>query len=615
MGRHSLPDPSAPESTGAHPGAFPRSFGPEPARGSRTRTVVIATAVVLAIAAGSAVALRSDLLPFGKPCDGESVRLRVFASPDIAPAIDKVATRARRNETRTDGKCLDVRVTSRASYEVADSLGQRPAKPGFQVWIPDSSLWVDRVGTESGTRLTAVAAIASSPIALGAVPSAAESLGWPHKTYSWSELTRAASTDDRLRLGVADPARSATGLLALARINASNAKAAKDANDSTDPEGDSDTRTAAAAKLLYERVADGDSQVLATLPRDGSGAEQGNPRRNQALLLSEQAAHAHNTGPDNGPDLDLFYPKDGTARLDYPYTLVDGDALNVDQTRAANRFMTLLGGSAGRRELREQGFRGGNGKAGAELTRAAGGRDPQPYTADPADPPSAKELQALLGMWTITVQSARIATVVDASASMGSAVPGSGGQSRMELAKNSLLQALATFTPEDEIGLWKFATALDGGKDYVELSPTSRLGDPGEHGGTHREDLAAAFSSLAPVPNGATGLYDTTLAAYEKACETYASGKFNSLVIVTDGANDDSSSMELEALVRKLKKLSDPKRPVPLIAIAIGPEADKSALDRIVAPTGGSAHRVNDPSQIHQVILKAIMTAGMKGPH
>ncbi|MEV0373567.1 substrate-binding and VWA domain-containing protein [Streptomyces sp. NPDC050636] len=599
MGRHSLPDGSGPENTGARPR-------------TPTRTLLISTAVVLAVAAGSVVALRTDLIRFGGPCDGMSVRLDVAVSPDIAPAVRAVADKARAERTRSDGRCLDVKVTARAAYEVADTLG-RPVEPGFQVWIPDSSLWVDRVGKEGGTQLTTTDTIASSPIVLGAVPETAKALGWPEKTYTWSELTRTATTDDELRLGAADPARSATGLLALSRINASHSKEAK--NDGNSKDGaDADTRTAATAKLLYQRAADGDGQLLATLPRDDSGAERGNPRRNQALLLSEQAAHAHNTGEDGGPDLDLFYPQDGTAQLDYPYTLVDDRSLNADQTRAASRFMTLLADAEGQRALRERGFRAGNGEADGKVTRAAGGRVPQPYSADLADPPSAKELQALLGMWTITVQSARIATVVDASASMANPVPGRNGQSRMDLAKNSLLQALATFTPEDEIGLWKFATFLDGDKDYRELSPTGRLGDRGKDDGTHRDELAAAFSSLAPVPNGSTGLYDTTLAAYEQARKSYASGKFNSLVIVTDGANNDSSSIGLDALVGKLKKLSDAARPVPVIAIAIGPDADKSALDRIVTPTGGSAHRVNDPSQIHQVILKAIMEAGSNGP-
>ncbi|MFJ4526730.1 MULTISPECIES: substrate-binding and VWA domain-containing protein [Streptomyces] len=594
MGRHSLPDAPAPARTGAR-------------RGARPRALVLATGLVLTVAAGTVVALDSGLLPFGGPCDGEATRLDVAASPDIAPAIEAVAKSAREGATRTDGRCLDVKVTARAAHEIADAFGQRPVDPEFQVWIPDSSLWVDRVEAERGTPLTAAGTLASSPIALGAVPRAAKSLGWPAKTYTWTELTRATASGDALRLGVADPSHSATGLLSLARISAAHAKEAPDRVTA-------DTRTAATARLLNQRVADGDGQAMATLPRDGSGKEQDNPRRNQALLLSEQAAFAHNTRADGGPDLDLIYPEGGTARLDYPYTLVDNSETGPEQSRAANRFMTLLSEPAGQRALRRHGFRAANGEADPKVVTTAGGRDPQPYSAAPAEPPAVKELQALMGMWTITVQSARLSTVVDASTSMGAPVPGHSGRSRMDLAKNSLLQALTTFTSDDEIGLWKFATTLDGDKDYVELSPTERLGGRDEDGSSHREALADAFRALAPQPQGATGLYDTTLAAYEEARSAYASGKFNALVIVTDGTNDDAHGIGLDALVGKLEKLSDPKRPVPLIALAIGPQADTSALDRIVKPTGGSTHLVSDPSQIHQVMLKAIMAAGSNGP-
>ncbi|MFE7543684.1 substrate-binding domain-containing protein [Streptomyces platensis] len=594
MGRHSLPDGSAPARTGAR-------------RGARPRALVLATGLVLTVAAGTVVALDSGLLPFGGPCGGEVTRLDVAASPDIAPAVEAVAKSAREEAARTDGRCLDVRVTSRSAHEIADAFGQRPVDPEFQVWIPDSSLLVDRVGAERGTPLATAGIIASSPVALGAVPRAAKSLGWPEKTYTWTELTRATAAGDALHLGVADPSRSATGLLSLARISAANTKQAPDRVTA-------DTRTAATARLLNQRAADGDGQAMATLPRDASGAEQSNPRRNQALLLSEQAAFAHNTRADGGPDLDLLYPEGGTARLDYPYTLVDNSETDPERSRAANRFLTLLSEPAGQRTLRRLGFRAPTGEAEPKVVKVAGGRAPQPYSAAPAEPPTAKELQALMGMWTITVQSARLSTVVDASASMGAPVPGHNGRSRMDLAKNSLLQALTTFTSEDEIGLWKFATSLDGDKDYVELSPTERLGGRDKDGSTHREALADAFGALAPEPQGATGLYDTTLAAYEKARSTYASGKFNALVILTDGANDDAHGIGLDALVGELKKLSDPKRPVPLIALAIGPEADTSALNRIVAPTGGSTHRVSDPSQIHQVMLQAIMAAGSNVP-
>ncbi len=215
-------------------------------------------------------------------------------------------------------------------------------------------------------------------------------------------------------------------------------------------------------------------------------------------------------------------------------------------------------------------------------------------------------------MWTITVQSARLTTVVDASGSMATLVPGR-GQSRMDVTKESLIQALDQFTPNDEIGLWEFATTLDGEKDYRRLMPTRRLGDPAAGGGTHRQKLTAAFAGLQPVPGGATGLYDTVLASYQEASSTYVKGKFNALVVLTDGSNQDEDGISRSALVARLKELVDPERPVPVIAIAVGPEADRDEVAEIARVTGGDGYEVSDPAEIQGVILQAIMTAGQNG--
>jgi len=207
------------------------------------------------------------------------------------------------------------------------------------------------------------------------------------------------------------------------------------------------------------------------------------------------------------------------------------------------------------------------------------------------------------------VQNARLITVVDVSFSMAQTVPGSGGQSRMDVTKASLLQALSQFTENDEIGLYEFAAGLDGSRDYKELVPAGRLGDSTAKGVTQRSRLTSAFGSLKPVPDGATGLYDSALAIYQNALRTYEANEFNAVVILTDGANQDPGSISLGALTSRLKKLADPRRPVPLIAIAIGPDADKAACDRIASATGGAAYRVNDPTEIHTVLLKAVVAA------
>ncbi|WP_447036156.1 substrate-binding and VWA domain-containing protein [Streptomyces sp. DSM 118878] len=600
MGRHSLPDEHGKDAR-------------TPRRGVRGRTVAVTTALVLVVAGGTAVAVRSDLLSFPGSCGDDTVRLDVVAAPDVTPALRAAADSVRKREITSDGHCLDVRVTARDSYEVADDLRSGKGAAGYEVWVPDSELWVQRVGL--GTRPTKIAAggnVATSPVGIGMVPSAAETLGWPDKTYTWPELTASTMKGDKVRLGAADPARSATGLLALAKIGASAQKQGgkqdgkKGGGKKGDPEGD--TRAAALAKALSERTTDTDGQLLDTLARDGSGAEKGNPRRNQALIVSEQAAFTHNASAGEENNLDLFYPEDGSPRLDYPYTLVEDGRMSTDTSRAALRFMALFSEKEGRDILADHGFRTDPDQPSDELVTAAGGRTPQPYSGVAVEPPSDEQVQETLGMWTITVQSARLSTVVDASESMRQLVPGR-GQSRMEVTKSSLLQALAGFTDEDEIGLWEFATALDGVRDYRELEPTERLGDR-RGNATHRDRLSKAFSELQPVPGGATGLYDTTLAAYKKARGTYADGMFNALVILTDGANQDPGSISRGSLIAQLEELTDPEEPVPVIAIAVGPDADKEEVQQIAAATGGSGHQVDDPAQIHAVILKAIVEAG-----
>ncbi|MFE2568046.1 substrate-binding and VWA domain-containing protein [Streptomyces mirabilis] len=584
MGRHSLPDAYGAGAADPRPRA-------------RRRTVAIATVLVLTVAAGTAVAVRGGLLSFGSSCRDNAVPLKIAASPDMAPALRAVAAHARDHNVTSDGHCIAVTVTARESYKVADAL-RSGDKSDVQAWVPDSALWVNRLSGESNaTRVTAAGSVASSPVGVAMVPSAAKSLGWPEKTYTWTELAGAALRDDRLRLGAADPVRSAAGLLALTRLNTAAA---------TIKGGD--TQAAAMAKTLSQRTSDSDSQALDTLPRDSSGTELGNPQRNQALILSEQSAFAYNSSAGGGARLDLFYPKDGSPRLDYPFTLVDESRLNTDTSRAALRFLTLLGESDGQRILERYGFRTDDEKVSPALVTKAGGRAPQPFARAALEPTPAKAVDEALGTWTITVQSARITTVVDASASMAQPVPGT-GQSRMDVTRASLLQALATFTSQDEVGLWKFSTRLDGNRDYRVLVPTERLGDR-KGNGTQRDRLSAAFSSLSPVPNGATGLYDTTLAAYKAATSSYVKGKFNALVLLTDGVNQDPGSISRSALVTQLQKLTDPQRPVPLIAIAVGPDADKAEVQEIAKATGGSGQQVNDPTQIHSVILRAIVAAG-----
>ncbi|MDQ1012039.1 hypothetical protein QFZ82_006524 [Streptomyces sp. V4I23] len=593
MGRHSLPDAEVTEGGRSRPRV-------------RRRTTVIATALVLGVAAGAGAAVQSGLLSFAGSCQDSAVRIDLAASPDIAPAVEEIAERAREEGVRSDGQCMDVHVVSRENHEVADLLTTGSNSPDYEVWLPDSEVWAERVrSTGDGVPLTPAGNVARTPVTLATVPSAGAQLGWPRRTYTWAELTAAATATDDVRLGSADPARSATGLLALTSVSRSAQR--------TDP--DADTGVAATAKLLSQRLSDTDTEAASTLARADAGEAAGDPARNQAVFLTEQAAFAYNASAGEGvPDLRLFYPEDGSPMLDYPYELVDETDLSTDESRAATRFMALLDEPRSRTALARQGFRVPDKPVDARLVRAAGGRAPQPFAAEgaAADPLPADAIQQTLGMWTITVQSARLTTVVDVSGSMQTPVPGRGAQTRLDVTREALQKALDQFTPEDEIGLWEFATGLDGPNDYREVVPTDPLGPAGRPG-TQRARLSKAFDGLAAVPNGATGLYDTTLAVYKKAQDTYVKDKFNALVVLTDGSNQDRFSITRSNLISELNQLSNPNTPVPVIAIAIGPEADLQEVDEIARATGGVGYEVSDPAEITSVILKAIMAVGQKG--
>ncbi|WP_333756363.1 substrate-binding and VWA domain-containing protein [Streptomyces sp. IBSBF 3352] len=583
MGRHSLPD-----QYGAGSG--------DPGRRAFRRRLALVTAVALTVAGGTAAAVGEGLLTFGTSCQDDAVRLTLAASPEVAPALKTAAERARRAGLTSDGRCVAVTVTAREPHRIAEALSA-DEDPGAEVWVPDSQAWVQRLTADGGTaEVSTIGNVAASPVGVAMVPAAAKKLGWPRRTYTWTELAGETLGDGPVRLGAGDPARSAAGLLALTRVSA-----AADAREG------GDTRAAALMKALSERVTEGDGQILESLPRDASDSESANSRRNQAVVLSEQAAFTYNAATEDARDLDFFYPQDGAPRLDYPYALLDQTGLTTDESRAAIRFMSYLDDPEQQRLLERYGFRTSDEKVPDGLVARAGGSAPQPYAAPVDRPVTAVALQEALGVWEITVRSARITMVVDASASMEERVPGT-ERSRMDVTRASLRRALNTFTAEDEIGLWDFSTVLDGTKDYRVRVPAGRLGDS-EGDVTQRDRLAAAVDRLKPVPDGATGLYDTTLAAYEAARSSYAKGRFNAVVVLTDGVNEDPGSISRSGLLSRLGKLADSKRPLPLIMIAVGPDADREEADRIAKATGGSGHEVTDPAQMETAILKAIVKA------
>jgi hypothetical protein len=118
------------------------------------------------------------------------------------------------------------------------------------------------------------------------------------------------------------------------------------------------------------------------------------------------------------------------------------------------------------------------------------------------------------------------------------------------------------------------------------------------------EQLDSIPDRLTP---GGTGLYDTTLAAVRAARENYDPTAVNSVLMLTDGTNeDDGAGLELAALLDTLRSEANPERPIKVIGVALGPDADLEALQQIAEATAGSAYSAVDPADLRTVLFDAL---------
>jgi len=78
------------------------------------------------------------------------------------------------------------------------------------------------------------------------------------------------------------------------------------------------------------------------------------------------------------------------------------------------------------------------------------------------------------------------------------------------------------------------------------------------------------------------------------------------VLIVTDGTDDDDQSVGLPGLLDTLRAEADPQRPVKVIGVALGPDADVDVLRQIADATGGAAYSAEDPRDLQTVLFDAL---------
>jgi hypothetical protein len=289
---------------------------------------------------------------------------------------------------------------------------------------------------------------------------------------------------------------------------------------------------------------------------------------------------------DGRADLRDLTPAVGAPVLDFPL-MVAADA--APGSRALARALAEhLEGEVGRSLISDEGLRAPRGDGDASLR-----------------PPAAKAIAQAVFSWSqLSVPSAMLA-VVDASGSMDA---DAGNGSRMDLLADAARIGLGFLPDHARVGLWIFSIDKGGpGKDWRELEPIRRLDDL-RFGRTQRYALRERADEMSSLTDGGTGLYDTALAAYREALKNYRPQYSNSVVLMTDGRNEDPGSISIDQLLQQLEQLKDPDRPVRMVGIAISGDADLAALRRMARVTGGEAYLAAQPEDVLGVFAQAVLS-------
>jgi hypothetical protein len=244
--------------------------------------------------------------------------------------------------------------------------------------------------------------------------------------------------------------------------------------------------------------------------------------------------------------------------------------------------------------------------ADAGLRPAGGSRTPDPKgvgSVAALKPASSEAVQRTLKDWSLQAIPFRSLVVMDVSGSMNF---DAGGQTRMQLTQQAAIAGSKLFPNTAALGMWAFSIELGGGsQDYVELDPIRKM-DQVVGGATQRDRLVADIAGLDKRTGGATGLYDTTLAAYRTVKANYDARAVNSVILFTDGANEDPDSLSLEELLEALSRERDPAKPVVIVSIGVTKDADAETLRKISEATGGSSYVARNPEDIPSVFVDAL---------
>jgi Ca-activated chloride channel family protein len=546
-----------------------------------------------------------------KGCSGQ-IKLTVAAATEIAPAVDQAAQQWVSNGANVRGTCVAVNVTginsatmaaaiAREHKVVLTGVGDAPASvTPPDVWIADSSTWLQRLRQEaSGFQPTDGTPVAQSPIVVGMPATIAQrQLHWPDQKLGWKDLLTAMTTSTDLRAGIADPTRDASGLAGLLALSAVAGPTVQGQKAAVGALRALATNSSALRDDLMQKF-----PHSATLNDIASGLS--------AAPMSEEDVVNYNSQKPAVP-LAALYLTPAPPPLDYPFAVMP--EVDLQRSAAATGLRGVLQKTSFKNSLGAAGLRASDGTFGSGFTAPVGAPSASPPAISPnaasgggtaaAGPVDGGAISAVIGKWAAITVPGRVLAVFDVSGSMSTKVATAGGADRAAVTRGAATQGLALFDDKWAVGVWLFSTNLVGKRPWQQIVKISPLSSA-------RESLQASVSKIVPKSGdqAGTGLYDTALAAYKEVKSSWQPGRINSVILFTDGQNQNKGGILLPQLLSELTKLKDPTKPVRMVIIGIGNQVDPKELQAITnATSSGGVFIAKDPAKISDIFLQAIAT-------
>ncbi|GAA6524368.1 substrate-binding domain-containing protein [Intrasporangium sp. DVR] len=505
-------------------------------RAGRRRRMIVAAVTAVAVAAAGFVGWRL-LSPAAPPTAvpataaapvscSDPTPVSIAAAPAIAPVL---ASLAESLSTEESGPCAAFTIESVEAFTVSGTIGTA-AEP--DAWVPDSAEWVARAGSLADREIAVPEAFASTGIVVALPRASADAIG--------DQATWSAALTGRTPVRVPDPTRFTVGAAALG---------------------------AAVPGLAPDRVTAVIRGNVAT-PAPGLAAVSQSPTPVGVVVTAAQLLAFNES--NGGQALAALAPVDGATFLGYSLVTLTEEQDVADLIAELTAYLAT---EDAKDALSTAGF------------TTPGGPDPEvpsPLYGSVTDQPAsdAAVLKTVRAAWAAASPKRQMLLALDVS---GSLLSRTEGGTRLAVMERATLEAIAGLPGGNRLALWVYSLHIGKqGDDFRPLLHPLPVGDR-----AHLLDLRKQVGDLKRTVGGSRGLYDTIVATYQRARSTFAKGYRNSVVIVTDGPNDDDYGASLAVALSRVKKLVDPANPVRLDIIGYGNEPDEKAMTSFTQLTGG----------------------------